>query len=90
MPSPVVELNRVVSVASAFGPAKGLRIVDALVEEPALSHYPLPTVRGDLLAKLARMEKARAEFERAADLTRNARERALLLARTAACAPAER
>jgi RNA polymerase sigma factor (sigma-70 family) len=89
-PSPVVELNRAVAVAMAFGPAAGLPIVDALVSEPALKTYHLlPTVRGDLLAKLGRLEEARAELERAASLTRNARERALLLARAAACARPE-
>jgi RNA polymerase sigma factor (sigma-70 family) len=89
-PSPVVELNRAVAVAMAFGPAAGLPIVDALVSEPALRTYHLlPTVRGDLLAKLGRLEEARAELERAASLTRNARERALLLARAAACARPE-
>ena len=83
-PSPVVELNRAVAVAMAFGPAAGLELVDALREEPSLERYHLlPTVRGDLLAKLGRFEEARAEFERAASLTRNARERQLLLARAA-------
>ena len=79
-PSPVVELNRAVAVAMAFGPAAGLEIVDALLAEPALAGYHLlPSVRGDLLAKLGRTDEARAEFERAASLTRNARERELLL-----------
>jgi RNA polymerase sigma-70 factor, ECF subfamily len=88
MPSPVVELNRAVAVAMAFGPAAGLPLVDALAAEPALSGYHLlPSVRGDLLAKLDRRSEARAEFERAAALTQNARERALLLARAAACGP---
>ena len=88
MPSPVVELNRAVAISMAFGPAAGLELVDALVEEASLkSYHLLPTVRGDLLAKLGRMEEARAEFERAADLTRNARERRLMLDRAAACAP---
>jgi predicted RNA polymerase sigma factor len=87
-PSPVVELNRAVAVAMAFGPAAGLEIVEALTAEPALQGYHLlPSVRGDLLAKLGRLEEARAEFERAAALTRNAPERALLLRRAAACAP---
>ena len=82
MPSPVVELNRAVAVSMAYGPAAGLAIVDALTAEPSLRKYHLlPTVRGDLLAKLGRGEEARAEFERAAALTRNARERALLLER---------
>ncbi len=85
-PSPVVELNRAVAFAMAFGPAAGLEIADALRSEPALEGYHLlPSVRGDLLAKLGRFDEARAEFERAAALTRNARERTLLLARVAAC-----
>jgi RNA polymerase sigma factor (sigma-70 family) len=85
-PSPVVELNRAVAVAMAFGPAAGLELVDALASEPLLERYHLlPSVRGDLLAKLGRVEEARREFERAAALTRNARERALLLDRAAAC-----
>jgi RNA polymerase sigma factor (sigma-70 family) len=89
-PSPVVELNRAVAVAMAFGPAEGLSLVDALVEEPALrSYHLLPSVRGDLLFKLFRYAEARAEFVRAAGLTRNARERELLLARAAACAARE-
>jgi predicted RNA polymerase sigma factor len=84
-PSPIVELNRAVAVGMAFGPAAGLEIVDALASEPALKAYHLlPTVRGDLLAKLARPEEARVEFERAAALTRNTRERELLLERAAA------
>jgi len=87
-PSPVVELNRAVALAMAFGPAAGLALVDALRDEPALASYHLlPSVRGDLLAKLGRLDEARAEFERAAALTGNARERDLLLARAAACAP---
>ena len=86
-PSPVVELNRAVALAMAFGPAAGLELVDALVSEPSLKAYHLlPSVRGDLLAKLDRFDEARVEFERAAALTRNARERALLLERAAACA----
>ena len=86
-PSPVVALNRAVAVAMAFGPAAGLEIVDTLLSEPSLENYHLlPSVRGDLLARLDRVAEARAEFERAATLTRNARERALLLARAAACA----
>ena len=85
-PSPVVELNRAVAVAMAIGPEAGLPLVDALVGEPSLKAYHLlPSVRGDLLAKLGRMDEARAEFERAASLTRNARERELLLARAEAC-----
>jgi RNA polymerase sigma factor (sigma-70 family) len=83
-PSPVVELNRAVALSMAFGPAAGLELVDALVADGTLEHYHLlPSVRGDLLAKLGRPAEARAEFERAAALTRNARERALLLARAA-------
>jgi len=86
-PSPVVELNRAVAVAMAFGPAAGLAIVDKLAGEPALKGYHLlPSVRADLLAKLGRDSEACAEFKRAADLTRNERERALLLGRAAACA----
>jgi len=82
--SPVVELNRAVAVSMAEGPAAGLELVDALAEEPALKEYHLlPSVRGDLLARLGRRAEARAEFERAASLTRNARERELLLARAA-------
>ncbi len=86
MPSPVVELNRAVALAMLFGPAAGLEIVDALTSEPSLEGYHLlPSVRGDLLAKLGRSDEARAEFERAATLTRNARERELLLLRAGAC-----
>ena len=81
-PSPVVEVNRAVAYAMAFGPAAGLEIVDALAGEPSLAKYHLlPSVRGDFLEKLGRRDEARAEFERAAALTRNERERALLLAR---------
>jgi len=81
-PSPVIELNRAVAVAMASGPAAGLAIVDRLVEEPSLQGYHLlPSVRGDLLAKMGRAREAREEFERAASLTKNARERALLLER---------
>lgn len=87
-PSPVVELNRAVAVAKAFGPAAGLELVDALTSERALeSYHLLPSVRGDLLARLGRGDEARAEFERAAALTRNVRERQVLLSRAAACAP---
>jgi RNA polymerase sigma factor (sigma-70 family) len=86
MPSPVVELNRAVAVSMAFGPAAGLSIVDELTDEPSLkSYHLLPSVRGDFLFKLERFDEARVEFERAASLTRNARERALLLERVAAC-----
>lgn len=85
-PSPVVELNRAVAVAMAYGPAAGLALADKLVSEPSLRNYHLlPSVRGDFLVKLGRMDEARAELERAASLTRNARERELLLSRAAAC-----
>ena len=86
MPSPVVELNRAVAVAMAFGPAAGLELVDALTSEPSLRAYHLlPSVRGDFLFKLGRFTEAQAEFERAASLTQNARERELLLERAAVC-----
>ncbi|MBS1911340.1 MAG: RNA polymerase sigma factor [Bacteroidetes bacterium] len=86
MPSPVVKLNRAVAIAMAFGPAAGLELVDELTELPALkSYHLLPSVRGDLLAKLARFSEARDEFQRAASLTRNERERRLLLERVTAC-----
>jgi RNA polymerase sigma factor (sigma-70 family) len=85
-PSPVVELNRAVAVGMAAGPAEGLAVVDALASERALEGYPqLPAVRGDLLAKLGRLDEARQAFQRAATLTRNQRERALFLDRAAAC-----
>ena len=85
-PSPVVELNRAVAVGMAFGPEAGLQLVDALTAEGSLAKYHLlPSVRGDLLKKLSRFDEARAEFERAASLTRNARERGLLLERARAC-----
>ena len=81
-PSPIVELNRAVAVAMALGPEAGLAIVDPLLTEPALKNYHLlPSVRGDLLSKLGRRDEARAEFERAASLTRNTREKELLLTR---------
>jgi RNA polymerase sigma factor (sigma-70 family) len=84
-PSPVVELNRAVAVAMAFGPARGLEIADGLTAQPALAGYAqLPAVRGDLLAKLDRLDEARREFERAAAMTRNERERALYLRQAAA------
>jgi len=84
-PSPVVELNRAVAVSMAFGPAVGLELVDALTSEPSLKNYHLlPSVRGDFLTRLGRFDEARAEFERAASLTRNAPERTLLLERAAA------
>jgi predicted RNA polymerase sigma factor len=86
MPSPVVELNRAVAVAMAFGAEAGLAIADALMPEPSLKAYHLlPAVRGDLLSKLGRMDEARVEFERAAALTKNAREHELLLGRAAGC-----
>jgi RNA polymerase sigma-70 factor, ECF subfamily len=85
-PSPVIELNRAVAVAMASGPAAGLKIVDALVSEPSLKAYHLlPSVRGDFLFKLGRFAEAQAEFERAASLARNTRERDLLLDRAKAC-----
>lgn len=85
-PSPIVELNRAVAISMAFGPAYGLQIVDDLSNESTLKEYHLlPSVRGDLLAKLGRSDEARAEFERAAALTRNDRERKLLLNRAAEC-----
>ena len=88
-PSPVVDLNRAVAIAMAFGPALGLELVDALATEPSLKTYHLlPSVRGDLLVKLGRSGEARGEFERAASLTRNERERKLLLGRAAKCARA--
>jgi RNA polymerase sigma factor (sigma-70 family) len=87
IPSPIVELNRAVAVAMAFGPAAGLEAVDALSTEPTLrSYHLLPSVRGDLLKKLGRYQEARAEFERAATMTRNAREIELLNERARACA----
>jgi RNA polymerase sigma factor (sigma-70 family) len=85
VPSPVIELNRAVAMSMAFGPEMGLAIVDELTDEPSLKNYHLlPSVRGDLLAKLGRTEEARAEIERAAALTRNERERTLLAKRAAA------
>ncbi|KFE72203.1 RNA polymerase sigma factor [Hyalangium minutum] len=86
-PSPVIELNRAMALSMAFGPAIGLQLVDELTEEPSLQGYHLlPSVRGDLLFKLGRYDEARGEFERAASLTRNAREKGVLLERAAACA----
>ncbi len=86
VPSPVIELNRAVAIGMAFGPAAALPIVETLTSEPSLAAYHLlPTVRGDLLFKLGRLKEAKKEFERAASLTRNAREHALLLERAAAC-----
>jgi predicted RNA polymerase sigma factor len=82
----VVELNRAVAVSMAFGPAAGLELVEALASEPALAGYHLlPAARGDLLERLGRTDEARAEFARAASLTRNAREQKVLLDRAAAC-----
>ena len=89
-PSPVVELNRAVAVAMASGPAAGLELIDTLTSEPSLKAYHLlPSVRGDFLFKLGRFPEAQQEFARAASLTRNARERDLLLARARACACAQ-
>jgi len=86
-PSPIVDLNRAVAVSMALGPAAGLELVDKLTGDPSLKTYHLlPSVRGDLLAKLGRSDEARDEFERAATLTRNGRERDLLLRRAADCA----
>ncbi|MHB1058365.1 MAG: RNA polymerase sigma factor [Rhodanobacter sp.] len=88
-PSPVIELNRAVALSMAFGPAAGLELVDTLRDEPTLANYHLlPTVRGDLLVKLDRLAEAQAEFERAAGMTRNVRERELLLERARVCAVA--
>ena len=82
-----MELNRAVAVGMAFGPAAGLELADALTSEPSLDgYYLLPSARGDLLDKLGRFDEAHAEFERAASLTRNEREREVLLKRAAACA----
>ncbi|MGA2100631.1 MAG: RNA polymerase sigma factor [Candidatus Sulfotelmatobacter sp.] len=90
-PSPVVELNRAVAVGMASGPAAGLALVDVLLDDPALRGYHLlPSVRGDLLKKLGRLDEARAEFETAASMTRNARERDLLMRRAQECAAPNR
>jgi RNA polymerase sigma-70 factor (ECF subfamily) len=87
-PSPIVDLNRAVALCMAFGPEPALIAVDALATEPSLARYHLlPAVRGDLLARVGRMDEARVEFERAAALTANARERALLRRRGEACRP---
>src|SRR5207247_5758094 len=87
-PSPVIELNRAVAVAMAFGPIAGLELIDTVASEPSLKAYHLlPSVRGDFLFKLGRFHEAQTEFERAASLTRNARERNLLLERARRCAP---
>jgi len=89
-PSPVVELNRAVAVSMAYGPAAGLELTDRLDAQGTLrSYHLLPSVRGDLLAKLGRYHEARGEFERAATLTQNRRESRLLLDRAAACARGE-
>jgi predicted RNA polymerase sigma factor len=89
--SPIVELNRAVAVSMAFGAAAGLELIDAITDEPLLASYHLlPSVRGDLLAKLGRVEEARNEFERAATLTENGRERDLLLMRARACSSGPR
>jgi predicted RNA polymerase sigma factor len=86
MPSPIVELNRAVAYGMAFGPQKGLEVVEPLVGNASLSEYPyLPGVRADLLFKLKRFQEARVEFEKAAALTKNAPQRALLLERAAEC-----
>jgi RNA polymerase sigma-70 factor (ECF subfamily) len=88
-PSPIVELNRAIALAMLFGPEAGLQLVDTLKDDPVLASYHLlPSVRGDFLTKLGRFDEARAELERAAALTQNARERALLLARASACGEA--
>jgi predicted RNA polymerase sigma factor len=85
-PSPVVQLNRAMAVSMAFGPMAGLQIIEALASEPSLQRYHLlPSARADLLAKLGRFDEARAQFERAASLTDNARQRARLLERAEAC-----
>ena len=90
-PSPIIELNRAVAVSMASGAAAGLLLVDALTDDPALkSYHLLPSVRGDLLLKLGRHDEARTEFERAASLARNNRERALLLSRAESCSEALR
>jgi predicted RNA polymerase sigma factor len=87
MPSPVVALNHAVATGMASGPQAALELVDALTGEPALQRYHLlPSVRGDLLMKLGRYAEARVEFDRAAALTRNAREREMLLERAGECA----
>jgi len=85
-PSPVVELNRAMAVAMAYGPKAGLEVVDALADDPALrSYYLLPNVRGDLLFRLGRLPEARSEFERAAELAPNERQKQVLLSRVASC-----
>jgi len=89
MPSPIVDLNRAVAYGMAFGPERGLIIVEALMDHPQLAGYPyLPGVRADLLFKLNRLAEAKTEFERAAALTKNASQRALLLEKAESCRPA--
>ncbi|MGC2718409.1 MAG: hypothetical protein WA209_02385, partial [Candidatus Acidiferrales bacterium] len=89
-PSPIVELNRSVAVTMAEGPVAGLAIIDTLLNEPSLKNYHLlPSVRADFLRKLGRLDEARAEFQRAASLTQNSRERDFLLSRAASCSPSE-
>jgi predicted RNA polymerase sigma factor len=86
MPSPVVQLNRAVAIGMAYGPATGLELVDSLMSEPSLkSYHLLPSMRGDLLEKLRRFSEAREQYERAASLAQNARDRSLLLERAARC-----
>jgi predicted RNA polymerase sigma factor len=86
MPSPVVDLNRAIAHSMAFGPEAGLRLVDEIEDAEALRHYPpWPAARGDFLFRAGRLAEARSEFKAAATLTRNARERAFLLARAEAC-----
>jgi predicted RNA polymerase sigma factor len=86
MPSPVVDLNRAVAHSMAFGPEAGLRLIDEIADTAALRNYaPLPAARGDFLFRAGRLAEARSEFEAAAKLTRNVRERAFLLARADAC-----
>jgi predicted RNA polymerase sigma factor len=86
MPSPVVDLNRAVAYSMAFGPEAGLKLIDEIADAAALRHYPpLPAARGDFLFRAGRLAEARAQFESAADLTRNAKEKAFLLSRAAAC-----
>jgi predicted RNA polymerase sigma factor len=86
MPSPVVHVNRAIAHSMAFGPEAGLALIDTIAEPAVLRNYaPLPAARGDFLFRSRRLIEARAEFEKAAALTRNARERAFLIARAAAC-----
>ena len=86
MPTPVVDLNRAVAYSMAFGPEAGLKLVDEIAQAAALRNYaPLPAARGDFLFRAGRLAEARVQFERAAELTRNAREQAFLLKRAATC-----